>query len=381
MADKVKQRRSSFRWLRILCFFLVFAIVWQGLTQLLQTKYQWNDCWPQRYEDYAAEPPDSVDVVFIGNSQLYCGISPMMLYNEAGITSYNMGGYFFYHTLITEQLKILCELNTPPKCVVFSPTSLVSVRGQNDEEMVTLYYNFITSQPTIQRKLHAYNAMQNEVGGGVDALPFIAPLLGFHNRWRELSEIDFKTRADYASEYQPFLKGQQRVTQVRNVTEFVEGEPADKNTELLENSKQGWLEFFDYCKEQDIQPIALLQPRFDGTYSPQAVENIVSWLEEEDIPVLNYMDESSLQELGWNWRSHFMDPIHLNFNGSLFFAQDLAWQLQDLAGLEDHRGEEGFEKWDEQFQQFYSTFQYSIAQELGESYTPWWEGDLEEDWF
>ena len=368
-----KNRARRLKWLRILCFALVFALVWQGLTQLLEVKYRWDDCWPQRYEDYAAEPPNTVDVVFIGNSQIYGGVSPMALYNEAGITSYNMSGHFFYHTLITEQLKILCELNTPPKCVVFSPVSLVSLRSPDNDEIVSIYFNFIGSQSTLKRKLQVYNAMQSAPEGSVDPLPFLAPLLGFHNRWWKLSETDFKTRASYASAYQPFLKGQEILTKIRNMTDFAEGEPMEGSIELIETSKQGWLEFFDYCKERDIQPIALLQPRFDGVYNPQAVENIVSWLEEQEVPVLNYMDETSLQEMGWNWRRHFEDPMHLNFGGSLFLAQDLALQLQGLAELEDHRGEEGFESWDTDVTAFFDAYGEAITDELGESYAPWWE--------
>ena len=39
-----KNRARRLKWLRILCFALAFALVWQGLTQLLEVKYRWDDC-------------------------------------------------------------------------------------------------------------------------------------------------------------------------------------------------------------------------------------------------------------------------------------------------------------------------------------------------
>ena len=370
MALKQSGRRM---WPRVLCFLLIFAVVFFALQEVLRYKYQPEDCWNQRYQDYAAARSESLDVVFIGNSQFYWAVSPMILYNETGITSYNMSCDRFNPILVTEQLKTLLSLNTPPRFVVFSPFNL----RQPDAEIELAYYGFVHAQPTLSRSLGALSAFLRR-DSAVTLPIYLAPLLRFHSRWNDLNGVDFGNLESADISYQSFLKGQLPLLEWRDITAFIGKEQDYPDVDaVLAQVESDWQDFLALCKENGITLIALIQPRFDSLYQGPMLEAALSWLEEHEIAALNYMDESSLAEMGWNWRRHFADQVHLNFRGSLYFSQDLAYALSDELGLEDHRGEEGFESWDTDVTAFFDAYGSYITGELGDSYAPWW--DMEEE--
>ena len=372
-------KQSGWRmWPRVLCFLLIFAVVFFALQEVLRYKYQPEDVWAKRYRDYAAEPADTVDVVFIGNSQLYWGVSPMALYNEAGITSYNMSGNMFQQTTTLQQLKTLLTLNTPPKVVVFTPVALLSYLTATNGEMAEVYYSLIQHQPTEERKREIYDAMQAECDGQADVMPYVIPLLGFHSHWSNISANNFRSEQYFEERNEGFLKGQWIYLDIGFIRGIVKEEPTQTEpVELKEAAIKGFREFFALCEENGITPVALILPRYDGFYKGTPVETVIQWLDEEGILTFDYQDEVSQEEMGWSHSRHFIDSKHLNFMGSLHLATDLAYRLRDELDLADHRGEEGYESWDADVTAFFDAYREPIADELGESYAPWW--DMEEE--
>ena len=385
MPAEEKQPKGRAKWLRILCFVLLFAVVFLPIQELLRFKYRPDDCGALRYQFYAEEPADSVDVVFISNSTFRTGICPMILYNEAGITSWNMSISYLQHTLCMEQLKTLLTLNTPPKFVVFSPNSLLHSRTSSREETEALYTQLIDDQPSFQRKYEIYHTVRETFGkDAVTPVSFLLPLLHHHSRWNQLDEVDWIPASYWPEHYESFLKGQSVDFDKYDVTLWVASEQWQDPNErfgdtitVLTEAAEGWTEFFTLCSQYDITPVALIQPRFDSIFQGEALECIVNWLDEQGVLTLNYMDETALADLNMDYKHHFSDQLHINFKGSIYFSQQLAYALSDELGLEDHRGEEGFESWDTDVTAFFDAYGSYITGELGGSYAPWW--DMEDD--
>ena len=201
MSVSREKRRGGLRWGRALAFCVLFACVFLAAQYVLLKKYEPADCWPQRFADYAAEPAGSIDMVFLGSSQSYWGTSPMILWNEVGIASVNMSGIMHHHTIVYEQLKALLEMNTPPKYVVFNPSSLLSTYKAGEEKLQPVYEQFIYTLPTLGQKISAFRAMLEEGEGTVDVASFLFPLLRYHSRWQELTAEDFLLPSYWAVSY------------------------------------------------------------------------------------------------------------------------------------------------------------------------------------
>lgn len=378
----MSQKAKSFCLWKVLLFCVLFACVFLGVQYVLMGKYQPEDCWPERYADYAAEPANTVDVLFVGSSQSYWGVSPMALWHEAGITSVNMSGVMHQHNMVYEQLRALLALNTPPKCAVFNISSLVQMYTVNDEKLRPVWEQFISTLPTWDQKQSAYHTMCAEATGKLDKLSFFLPLLRYHSRWSELTADDFRVPADYRKSYRPFLKGQMPMMEGINITEFVD---AAKELEgyngLLPQSMEGWKRVFALCRENGIIPVALIMPRFDSFFKGAPLEDMLAFLDENQVDVINYMDEVSLNEMGWDYRHHFKDREHLNFRGSLYGAQDLAWQLSYLCDLQDHRGDPAYSQWEADWEQFEQTYGDLLSETLGDEQTEFLDSDDESDEF
>lgn len=81
---------------KIIKFFLWIAgafILLLVLTDILKAKWMRGDMETPPYteivEGFFDEPEDSLDVVFIGSSHVYCDINPLYLWKNYGITSYD----------------------------------------------------------------------------------------------------------------------------------------------------------------------------------------------------------------------------------------------------------------------------------------------------
>ena len=68
---------------------------------------------------YYAEPKNSIDVLYVGNSSVFCGISPMEIWNEYGITGYDIAvgssrpwtEYYMIKNVLREQSPKMIVLN------------------------------------------------------------------------------------------------------------------------------------------------------------------------------------------------------------------------------------------------------------------------------
>lgn len=361
-------RARGFRWGRALVFCLLFACVFLAAQYVLLKKYEPADCWPERFEAYAAEPAGSIDMVFLGSSQSYWGTSPMILWNEAGIASVNMSGILHHHTIVYEQLKTILDLNTPPRYIVFNPTSLLSTYRAGEEKLQPVYEQFIYTLPALKHKWSAFQAMVDEAQGTFDTAAFLLPMLRYHSRWQELEREDFLLPSYWARQYKPWLKGQMPMLDSINITEFVEAEVEQGFTELVPESVEGWLKIFALCRENGITPIALILPKFDGSLRGERLDALLAFLEENEVAYINYMDEVMLAEMGWDYRRHFKDREHLGFVGSIYASYDLAYRLSDVAEWEDHRGDPAYEAWEQDRVRFFEEYREQIEEALGSEY-------------
>ena len=75
------------------CLILLVLLFMRLADRVLIPKYYYNNKWSTTatYHGFYEIKDDTVDVLFLGSSHAACAFNPQVLYNEYGITSYNLG--------------------------------------------------------------------------------------------------------------------------------------------------------------------------------------------------------------------------------------------------------------------------------------------------
>lgn len=254
---------------------------------------------------------DSLDVLLMGDSQVWAGLSPLQLYGEYGIASYNCAtsGQCTYDTMILlkEALK-----RQNPKIVVIGTSSFYS--GPQPLKFL---------------------------------LTHILPVFHYHG---------FSNRNTKAYGDEKYL-GAHLVNTVDPYTGS--GKYMEKNKKCDEMSpiQKTYLDDMkDICKARGIKLVFVTMPTgvnwTDGKH-----DAVQKYADEYDIPYYDYNEAKAFTRLGFNWSTDTRDAgKHVNISGSIKITRDFGRILKAHYTLQDHRGESEYQSWENEYKNcgFYS---------------------------
>ncbi len=73
-------------------FILIFLVILSIISKILSPAFGTDDKWftSNSIGDLYKNQKDSIDVMFVGDSCIYTAVSPLEIYNETGITSFDL---------------------------------------------------------------------------------------------------------------------------------------------------------------------------------------------------------------------------------------------------------------------------------------------------
>ena len=171
------------RTIKILVIILLLLIIFFFVSKLLSPKYMTNLVEGSMIAEYYDDPKNH-DVIFIGDCEVYANFSPMVMYEQEGITAYVRGTS---QQLIWQSYGILEETlkYETPKLVIFNVNSL------RYSEPVSEAYNRLTldKMKWSKEKIEIINASMTKEETFIS---YVFPILRYHSRFSELSAEDFK---------------------------------------------------------------------------------------------------------------------------------------------------------------------------------------------
>lgn len=259
-----------------------------------------------------AEKKNTVDVIFLGDSEVYSTISPMQLWKEQGITSYDCstGGQKLFDTLAL--LKTALENQKP--------------------EMVVLEMNATFRQFSVGEV--AYNK----------AGEFLS-VFTYHDRWKWFRPSELWQKKDFS--WTSDLKGFRLQTGVqaaakKNYKNYMKHSKKfksmpEKNVSYIDAIQQ-------LCEDNGIRLLLLNVPS-SKNWSMRKHNTIADLAEKRDLP---YLDLNLMtDELGIDWETDTKDEgDHLNYFGAVKVSAYLGSYLKENYDLPDHRGDKLYDSWD-----------------------------------
>lgn len=268
------------RWkalIKCIAFISIFVLLFLYVQELLRDKWaegEYNVT--TKVRGFYEEKENTLDVIFIGSSQMYADMAPAVLFHEYGITSYdfcaNEQPMWISYYYIKEALK-----HQTPKVIVLD---VFTVYGENYEEEGVTHINL----DDLPMSLNKIAAIRDSVPAGM-RYSFYFPLAKYHNTWTDFfegkAELSFYHENDPYKGYSPFVFAADYEESAKpEVVNQRESEPIPERAGT-------WLrKIIDLCKEEGVPLVLIKTP--NGNAERQKLYNSVSELAKETgTPFLN----------------------------------------------------------------------------------------------
>ena len=310
--------------LRTAAFLLALLVAVQGVGHLMMPT-------SNRYlSGYTAggvlgEKNNTVDVLVMGDSNTAQGISPMEWYHTYGVTGYAYGeGWLSIYNIYYRLLQIFKEQS--PRVVVVCADTIYSRRGGDTYTAAAV----------------------REISGEV------FPLVRFHDEWKNMHLTEYFKENNYT--WRDVNKGFAPITDVSanlynaQVWNYMNAEGA--KAEYVPVQMKWYLRRIrDLCRKHGTDMLMIAVPACTSwNYSRHL--GAAELAGELGVPYVDY----NLREenpLGIDWRVDTPDGgSHLNVLGAQKLTDGLGEYLTAHYALEDHRGQPGYEEWDEDCAQY-----------------------------
>ncbi len=260
---------------------------------------------------FVAEPENTLDAVFLGDSLASTSFFPMRMWEDAGITSY-----------------------------------VCSVNGEQISYALTLlgdFFNYQKPKVVFLETQMLYNPF--EVGKAFKQfLKDTFPLLEYHHRWKELTldDILLRQRSDQVSS----LKGAnpKALTQAADTSTYMT--PSDEVETPGELNMVVLRMLVKMCEENGAQLVLVSTPQVrDWNYARH--NGCTQIAEELGITFIDMNTDPVSSEVGIDWSTDARDGgVHLNWRGGNKVSDWIAAKLRDDYDLPDHRGDGAYAQWD-----------------------------------
>lgn len=264
------------------------------------------------------------EVIFIGDCEVYANFSPMVLYQEKGISSYVRGSS---QQMIWQSYYILKETlkYETPKVVVFN------VNSMRYDEPVSEAYNRLTLDK-MKWSPEKIEMIKTSMREEESMLSYIFPILRYHDRFDKLTQEDFTYLFnEKKNTYQGFLinKEIKPLENVPTVKKLANYKFADIDYEYLQK-------ILDLCNENNIKLLLIKAPSVYPHWYEEYDEQIEEFAQKNNINFINFLDK--VEEIGIDYKQDTYDRgLHLNLTGATKLSKYFANYLKENYTLTDYR--------------------------------------------
>lgn len=356
--EKENMERKTRRALRISLFLLIFACLFVIAGAFLRPLWQaWNNY--DTVYGYYEQPEDSFEVAFLGPSNVISGISPMELYRDYGIASYNYAteGQPMYCSLYWLKEAYRTQSDTL-KTVVLDVSTL---RDRTHKE--SAYHKAFDGMELSSVKIEA---VMNHTDSINDALTFLIPLFSYHDRWSDLGEEDIE-KFSYTANTSTL--GYYLIT-----TAYLEENEYDEmwipdgaldeddrdETLISEEHLEELEQIIDFCEENDLDLILIKTPH--GYWNDAYHNEVQAIADDYDLTFLDMNFDGVFDEiLDFNYATDTKDGAHPNYYGMLKITSYLGEYLTDNGLASDVRGDDDYAYLDEALEGYEEYVTYAVS--------------------
>lgn len=298
--------------LKVFSFLSILAIILHFASNVFEpkTNHKENGMRDVRLNAVLGERDNSLQVLFLGDSEAFSAFSPMEMYNKQGFTSFVLGsaGQQLHYTnyLLKRTFK-----TQKPQVVVLETNAI---------------YRRIDPTGPVFRQLQNWFS-----------------IFEYHNRWKslDLRDLNLNFNYDYSSDFKGY-----------NYKAGIKGSKTDNYMALTHDkkeikllNKQYVLSMYEFCKENNVEFLLVSTPSTrNWNYTKHL--GIKEFASANNIPYidLNLMKE----EVPIDWDKDTCDEgDHMNYSGAVKVSEFIADYLVSHYSLENKKNDKEYNDWNE----------------------------------
>lgn len=290
------------------------------------------DILSSRQDGFYREPKNSLDVVFIGSSNIFCDINPNILWETYGITSYNftsqqqeLGTSYYYLEQMFE--------SQSPRLVVIDV-----VMDGHEESIDTIQAHFAFD--SMKNDIHKFKAIWNRTKDA--RLELFIPLIAHHERWKSLTPQTFKYRPGQFN----LLKG--AFVHFNHTAKETVTVPEDQKAEPLHEKTIYWLESIrKLCEKNNCECLFVKMPLAFYNESYGFFQAVEEYCVRNGLPFL-FLNKNP-EEIGLDFAEDFADQLHLNWKGQVKMSLFMGEYIQKHYQIQNKKGDPDYSRWDRDY--------------------------------
>ncbi|MGI5976086.1 MAG: hypothetical protein ACOX68_00095 [Candidatus Limivicinus sp.] len=341
---------------RVIIFILIFTICFLYVQEILRVKLELSDNLFFAYDDALEDQADGLetDVIFLGSSPMYAGITPIVMWDEAGITALNiaatngtaMGHYY-----------LLCDVleRVDTKMVVLDFQDLCDERYLSGKWIPGYDRRFYTikSLPVRWRFLKDMLSTSDEMS----LTDYLFPIGEGHGRWPFIEEMDFTHES---SEYRDYFRGALMYTEQEKLDGFPEYKPDTSPDQIKEFSADYYRNIIKMCSEKGIKVLGVQVPL--GLDKTSEVLARKEFCRQQGIEYIDLNEPEFAEKIGSDCKTDFYNRGHQNLLGSVKTSRFLAQYLTAEYDIPDHRADPLYDRWNEMYRDFTEDYDTVLAE-------------------
>lgn len=318
------------KFLKLICFASIAGAIILNVYNIIS----WKDttgAYMSVTQQLAATDDDLIDAVFMGSSHCYCAVNPSQLWENYGISAFDMSISGADRESTYYSLVELLKTQSPE--VVFI-------------DLYALFYDGYYIKGNEYRNLLAMDTSMNNynlikaVAEEEEQMDYLLKWPIIHTRYKELTKYDFV-------QYEPSVFGRgfgpnPSIGWARKPVEAINCEW----TCALNKTAKEWLDRLITLSEDEDFTLAFFVAPYDITAQEQkTINSVKEYVGEKKIDVIDFnklWDNIKLDET-----TDFCDPNHTNNNGAKKITTYFGKYLNSKYELTDHRGDSDYYLWNE----------------------------------
>ena len=331
-------------------FICLFLVIFGNVIQIL-----WIEKKP--IKEFYAEPKNSLDLMYIGGSNVFAHFNASLAFHLYGYTTGMMSsaGQPF---MLTKNIIKETEKYQNPKLYIIDLYQLPSDLGfyykeinirdvvdnmkfsQNRTDAIKNFFKYVDLEKS-DLATKSKNNIQN----------YKYSFLLYHNSWKDLNKNKFVMETYYKG----YLCDESTI-QKSAQKKFVWNKDLNQVGEYIglpKTIKKILEDLVDYIEKEKLNVLFVIPARVYSKGRVVGLNNTIEILENMGFSVLNF---NTMDDFSINYKTEMFNGGHLNTYGATKYTLYFAKYLKEHYKLKDHRKDKKYQSWEKEYQRFKNDF-------------------------